>query len=104
MSYLIEITDKAMTDADEAYARIAAHSPRNAVLWYQKLFQHIDTLATLPLRCPLALENDKFPEEIRELLSGKRNSKYRIIFTIRNKSTVVVLHIYHGARKELEPE
>jgi len=104
LTYLIEVTDRAMAIADEVYARIAEDSPSRAAIWYQKLFQQIDTLATHPQRCPLAAENHKFPEEIRELLYGKRNNKYRIIFTIRDATTVVVLTIHHGARKELEPE
>jgi plasmid stabilization system protein ParE len=104
LSYQIEFTDRAMDDADAAFARIYEHSPRRAATWYQKLFQHIDTLAEHPTRCPLARESRKFSMEIRELLYGKRSNKYRIIFTIRDANTVVILYIYHGARHDLEPD
>ena len=93
-----------MDDADAAYARIYEHSPRRAASWYQKLFRQIDTLTEYPTRCPLARENPKFAMEIRELLYGKRSNKYRIIFTIRDTNTVVVLSIYHGARHDFELE
>ena len=62
----------------------------------------METLPRRPSRCPRATESDKFPEELRELLYGKRNSKYRIVFAIRNED-VVVLYVHHAARKELEP-
>jgi hypothetical protein len=58
-------------------------------------------LTQQPLRCPLATESDKFPEEPRDLLFGKRKNKYRIILAIRNDD--VVLYVHHAARQELEP-
>jgi plasmid stabilization system protein ParE len=76
-----------------------------AARWYNGLLKKIDTLRLHPARCPLAWENNKFPEEIRELLygrSGKRQHKHRIIFTIRNE-TVHVLYVRHTARDELKP-
>jgi hypothetical protein len=70
-----------------------------------QLYKAIDTLQTQPLRCPFAAESDKFPEEIHELLYGKRGKrkhKHRIIFTVR-EDTVYVLYVRHTARDELEP-
>jgi plasmid stabilization system protein ParE len=64
-------------------------SPTLAARWYNGLLKKLETLRRHPSRCPLAAENDNFPEEIRELLygrSGKRKHKYRIIFTIRERS------------------
>lgn len=101
--YRIEITGRAQADADNAYEWMNEHiSPAQAERWYQGLFKQIETLTRQPMRCPLAIENDRFPEEIRELLYVKRNNKFRIIFTIR-ENTVVILFVHHGARKELEP-
>lgn len=103
MTFRIEITARAQADADAAYEWIAAHlSPARAERWYQGLFQKIEILQHQPLRCPLAAENDKFPEEIRELLYGKRPNRYRIIFTLRD-DVVVILFIHHGARDEIQP-
>ena len=79
-------------------------SPAAAAHWYG-LLKKIDTLRRQPSRCPLGAENDKFPEEIRELLygrPGKRIHKHRIIFTIRN-DVVHILYVRHTARDEIEP-
>ena len=103
MTYRLRITARAVVDADEAYAWITEHlSPAQAERWYQGLFQQMETLTQHPTRCPRAAESHKFPEELRELLYGKRKNKYRIIFTIRDND-VVVLYVHHAARKELEP-
>jgi plasmid stabilization system protein ParE len=80
-------------------------SPTVAARWYNGLIQKIETLRRHPNRCPLAAENDKFDEEIREVLygrGGKRIHRHRIIFTIR-EDTVHVLYVRHTARDELEP-
>jgi plasmid stabilization system protein ParE len=80
-------------------------SPTVAARWYNGLIQKINTLRRHPSRCPLAAEDDKFPEEIRELLygrGGKRSHKHRIIFTVR-QDTVHILYVRHTARDELEP-
>jgi len=101
----IEITAQAQANADAAYAWMMKNiSPAYAEQWYQELFRQIETLTQNPSRCARAPESDKFTEEIRELIYGKRRSrnKYRIIFTIR-KNTVVILYIHHSARDEISP-
>jgi plasmid stabilization system protein ParE len=75
-----------------------------AARWYNGLTKKVDGLRRQPSRCPLAAENDKFPEEIRELIygpPGKRKHKHRIIFTIR-EDTVHILYVRHTARDEIE--
>jgi hypothetical protein len=60
------------------------------------LFKAIDTLQTRPMRCPVAAENDKFPEEIRELLYGKSSKgrhRHRIIFTICGDTVHILLDL-----------
>lgn len=94
MTYRFEISERARADADEVYAWIAQHSPEQAERWYQGLFEQIEVLTSHPLRCPLAAENDKFPEEIREMLYGKRRNKYRIFFDPRR----------HGGRPLRPPQ
>lgn len=103
MTYRLSVTAHAVADADDAYAWIAEHrSLDQAERWYQGLFKQMETLTRHPLRCPRAAESDKFPEELRELLYGRRKNKYRIIFTVRNED-VVVLYVHHAACKEIEP-
>jgi plasmid stabilization system protein ParE len=91
VTYRLRVTAQAVADADLAYAWIAEHSsPAQAERWYQGLFKQMETLTRQPLRCPRAAESDKFVEELRELLYGKRKNKYRIIFAIRNNDVVVL--------------
>jgi plasmid stabilization system protein ParE len=80
-------------------------SPTIAARWYNGLIKKIETLSRHPSHCPLAAENARFPEEIRELLYGrgsKRTHRHRIIFTIR-EDTIHILYVRHTARDELEP-
>ena len=80
-------------------------SPTLAARWYNGLIQSIDSLRRHPNQCPLAFEDDKFEEEIRELfygMGGKRSHRHRILFTIRD-DTVHILYVRHTARYELEP-
>jgi plasmid stabilization system protein ParE len=84
MTYRIELAASAKADIRDAtrWLRDEA-SPTAADKWLTGLFKAIATLEKQPLRCPLAAENDKFPQEIRELLYGRRKKhKYRIVFEI----------------------
>jgi plasmid stabilization system protein ParE len=103
VTYRRRVTARAVADADDAHAWIAEQvSSAQAERWYQALFKQMETLTGQPTRCPLAAESGRFPEELRELLYGRRKNKYRIIFTIRGRD-VVVLFVHHGAPKEREP-
>jgi len=57
----------------------------------------------MPKRCPLAPENEYYPEEIRQLLYGRRQGRYRILFTIEQR-TVTILHVRHGAQRYIHEE
>lgn len=96
MKYRVEVTDQAKAQADEAYRYIFERAPDNATRWFYGLWDAMATLASMPLRCPLAPENDCFECEIRQLLYGN----YRVLFEVRD-NTVYVLHIRHGARRHL---
>jgi plasmid stabilization system protein ParE len=68
MKYRIELAATAKADIRQQaqWLRDQA-SPAAAERWLAGLYKAIDTLQTRPQRCPVAAENDKFPEEIREL-------------------------------------
>jgi len=66
---------------------IKKDSPISALNWYQEIYQKIQSLSSLPLRCPLAPENDFFGEEIRHLIV----QNYRILYT-PTEDTVYILH------------
>ena len=98
-TYGVEPTNKALTDAGEAYFWINEQSEGAALRWYEGLMKAFRSLEKNPLRCPLAPESASFEEEIRQLIYGK----YRILFTVEGE-TVFVLRVRHGAREYLRPE
>jgi hypothetical protein len=106
MTYRIDLAATSKTDIRDQTRWISEYvSHAAANVWLAGLSKTIATQRTRPLRCPVARENERFPEEIRELLherGGKRAHKHRIIFTLRQK-TVIVLYVRHTARDELEP-
>lgn len=106
MSYRVVIEPTAEREIRSAVCWKTEHaSPAVAARWYNGLIRKIDALRRDPYRCPLAPENDEFPEEIRELLhgdGGKRTHKHRILFTVR-EDAVHALYIRDTARDELEP-
>jgi plasmid stabilization system protein ParE len=104
MKYHVELTTTAKADIRDTTRWLRDQASTAAAdRWLAGLLKATQTLEKQPLRCPLAAENDKFPQEIHELLFGrKRHGKYRIIFEIID-STVYVLYIRHSARDELQP-
>jgi plasmid stabilization system protein ParE len=106
MNYRVELAETAKMDIRRQSQWLRDESSSAAAeKWLTGLYKAIDTLKARPSRFPLAVENDKFPGEIRELLYGKRGKrqhKHRIIFTIRD-DTVYVLYIRHTARDDLDP-
>jgi plasmid stabilization system protein ParE len=106
MKYRIELAATAKVDIRAQGQWLCNEvSPAAADKWLNGLYKTIDTLQTRPSRCPVAAENDKFPEEIRGLLYGKSakgKHRHRIIFTIRG-DTIHILYVRHTARDELEP-
>jgi len=94
------ILPSAERDIGEAYEWIAESDAGAAIRWYNRLMELIFSLDTFPERCPLAPESEFLNREIREIFHGRRQFKYRILFTV-GKDTVHVLHIRHGARLAL---
>lgn len=97
--YRVELTEPAERDIAEAEEWIAADSPAVAEQWIDGLLAAIETLATMPARCPLAPEDEDHVEEIRQLIY----QRHRVMFTILGRR-VVVLHVRHGARLPLRSE
>ena len=91
------ILPSAERDIGEAYEWIAEHDSEAAVRWYNRLLEVIFSLDIFPERAPLAPESKSFNREIREVFHGRRQYKYRILFTV-SENEVHVLHVRHGAR------
>lgn len=97
MTFRVEITPIAEGEIETAYRWYRDRNPEFADRWFRELMNAIATLQEKPRRCVLAIENDVFPEEVRQLLYGKAKRTYRILFTIR-ADTIFVLYVRHTAQ------
>ncbi len=88
---------------ESAYEYIEQQDPDHAHEWAIGLMDAINSLKVFPRRCKIALENEFFTQEIRQLLYGKGRSVYRILFTIRGHA-VNILYIRHSSRDTLRPD
>ena len=94
------VLPSAERDIGEVYEWLAEHDEVAAARWYNRLMELILGLDTFPERAPLAPESKSFNREIREIFHGRRQYKYRILFTV-TENKVHVLHVRHGARLAL---
>ena len=98
--YQVIILPAAERDIGEAYEWLEERDADAAVRWYNQLIGVILSLDIFPERCPPAPENKFLEAEIREIFHGRRQNKYRILFTV-SENEVHVLHVRHGARLAL---
>jgi toxin ParE1/3/4 len=98
--YRINVSLKARIDIAEAYDWFFDQSLDAAEEWLSKLTAAIQTLDSLPMRCPAAAEARYFSDNPpRQLLAGR----YRVLFEVRGRD-VVVLHVRHVARDYAQKE
>ena len=97
-SVIVELP--ALQDIAEAHLWLAEREPDAADRWFDSIYDTIGSLELFPERCPLAPESKFLNEEIREIFHGRRQHKYRILFTM-SENEVHVLHVRHGARRAL---
>lgn len=72
---------------------IAARSKTGAEAWARAFDKALSYLEEMADSCPLAAENEHVDFEVREtLFKTRRGLIYRILFTIR-ENTVVILHV-----------
>jgi len=100
MKFRVVIQPPAKLDIDAAFVYLAQRAPDAAERWLNGLEDAIQSLGTFPRRCGIAPEGREFPEEIRQLIYGRRRRRYRVLFVIR-KRVVHVLHVRHGARRPM---
>ncbi len=71
-------------------------------MWFERLTDALCSLEQFPERCAFAREAREAKRPIRCLLFGKRHGVYRILYEVdKKRRTVWILHIRHGARKDL---
>lgn len=90
----------AQQDIAEACLWIAEYDVEAANRWFASLYEDIGSLEMFPERCPLAPESKFLNREIREIFHGRRQYKYRILFTMK-RSEVHIVHVRHGSRLAL---
>lgn len=100
MTFLVELTEQAQEEAEQAYLWITEQDPDGANRWWRGLVDAVLSLGQMPLRCSLAPEDSYFEEEIRMLLYRRRKSQFRILFTVCDQQ-VLVLHIRRASRDVL---
>lgn len=98
MAYLVELSRTAEAEVLEAFVWKGERSASAANQWYNGLMTALASLKEHPRRCPVAPDQDAFPEEVHQLLYGKRRDVYRILFSIRGV-IVYILHVRHGSQK-----
>jgi plasmid stabilization system protein ParE len=100
MTFQVEILPIAEKQIDQAYSWYRERNPEFADRWFRGLMNSVATLQEKPLRCPLAIENDIFSEDVRQLLYGKSKNIYRVLFAIQD-TKVHILYIRHTAQAPL---
>jgi plasmid stabilization system protein ParE len=104
MRYSVQITRLALAEIDQALGWLRGKSPAAAHRWYQRLLEAVDSLQHDPERCPLAPEDEWYEGgALRQLLHGKRQGVYRILFEVRG-NTVFIVRVRHSAQDLLGPD
>jgi len=101
MIYQVKLTTYAKSEVESVYLWHKRYDGSYADSWFRSLMNTIATLQEKPLRCSLARENDDFTEEIRQLIYGKGNNRYRIIFMVEG-DLVYILSVRHGSKSNLD--
>lgn len=96
--YKVIVTPEAEASIRESFMYILARSPMNAERWIRELYAEIDTLETMPERCPYALERKYFEEDLRQLLF----KSHRVVFSVNKARHAVYVHeVRHAKRRAL---
>ena|SRR5690348_17740395 len=101
MAFRVEPSAQAKQDARDILAWVREQGAGETGLrWFRRMHEAMASLSEFPTRCALAPEDKDFPYEIRQLLYGSRQHRYRILFTVQG-DVVIILHIRHGRRTAL---
>ena len=106
MAFRVEISPEAFADLDRIATYIEVRgSFESAERWFTAILKAIETLAEMPQRCAVAGESSDLETEVRLLLHGKRNRRYKVYFSIHEQPrTVRVLHVRHWAIEPIESD
>jgi plasmid stabilization system protein ParE len=104
MAFHVEISPRAFDDLDEIARYIKQQAGfQQAEEWFNGMIAAIQTLEDLPHRCRVAAGSRELGQEVRLLLYGKRNRRYKVYYSVQQTTpstgTVRVFHVRHWARK-----
>ncbi len=105
MAFRVEIAPRAFNDLDEIAEYIKQSGGfEQAEEWFNGILDAIRTLEDMPSPSPIADESEELGQEVRLLLCGKRNRKYKVYYSIRQETpstgTVRVFHVRHLGLEE----
>lgn len=98
--YRIIIQPEAQDCIEKIHKWLKEESSESADKWFNGIIKAISSLENFPERCAISQEGKDIGRKVRQLLYGKRNNTYRILFVIRNDE-VHILHVRHGRRPHL---
>lgn len=105
MTFRVELAGRAIRDLAVLYEEKNVTGSAQAARWFNGLERAVYSLASDPLRCPVAPECLNTKNSFRHLLYGKKPHVYRIVFAVdHRRSTVFVLTVRHAARHEVAPD
>jgi plasmid stabilization system protein ParE len=104
MKFDVLLTDEARENVRAVVAWYAERSQSAADRWYSGFLDTLQSLAKDPLIHSRALENPRFPIELRQCNYGSgQRTTHRIIFAIR--PTAILIHaVRHVAQNEWRPD
>lgn len=93
MKFTVHTLRAAQRDCNEILEFIAARSKAGATAWAKAFDTTLAHLEEKADACPLAAEDEYVDFEVREILfKTRRGLIYRVLFTIR-ENTAVILHV-----------
>jgi plasmid stabilization system protein ParE len=106
MAFRVELAPRAFDDLDEIADYIRRNgSFKQAEDWFNAMIDAIRMLEHMPSRCPVPDESEDVGQQVRVLLHGKRNRRYKVYYAFQESGPstgrVRVFHIRHWARKSL---
>jgi plasmid stabilization system protein ParE len=90
MIFRVELGARAQADLDEAFRFTSRNAPLTARDWLHRFEIALSTLAENPSRCGLAPESKRLNRELRQLLFGRRQFKYRAVYFIEGDLVHIV--------------
>lgn len=94
MRFEVLVTAPALSQIENHYKYIKSKSAQNAEIWFDGIFNAIDSLENMPERCSVSRHSIYFGQTIRTLNYKRHIIDYRIKEDIQE---VHILSVWHSA-------